>query len=74
MKRKGQTFQMWAVFNYDRPPIFIQMTRYEAKVKARDWVGGDKELAKRRRMGSITIEKVTVKRMPSATLSVKEKP
>lgn len=55
-------YPMWAVFNYNRPPIFVEYTRYEAVTQAANWVGGDKELRKRRRDGSITVEKVTVLR------------
>lgn len=55
-------YQMWALFNYNRPPIFVECTRRECAVQGKDWLGSDKAFAKARREGSITIEKVTILR------------
>lgn len=53
-----KAYKMWALFNYDRPPIFIQLTRRECVLKGSEWLG--KDFAKSRRNGSVTIEKVKV--------------
>lgn len=58
--KKGQVFKMWALFNYNRPPIFIEMTRRECVTQGINWIGGEQEMRNRMRDGSITIEKVYV--------------
>jgi hypothetical protein len=61
--KKVKVYAMWALFNYDRPPIFIDLTRREVTVQGINWVGSEKELRRFRRQGSITIEKVLVRRV-----------
>lgn len=61
MAKKPKVYRMWALFNYDRPPIFVEMTRRECKVQGIDWVGGEKKYNALVRGGSITIKKVMVR-------------
>lgn len=59
---KARVYEMWALFNYNRPPIFVECTRRECRLQGVNWLGGEKQLAKAMREGSITIERVTVRR------------
>lgn len=58
---KPKPYKMWAVFNYDRPPIFVQLTRRECVIKATRWLGGEAAYRQARRNGAITIAKITVR-------------
>lgn len=65
MKPK-KVYQMWALFNYNRPPIFVEQTQHECVTKGMDWLG-EHGFARAKREGSVTIEKVTVRRVDSGT-------
>ena len=72
MSVRSRTYNLWALFNYDRPPIYVQTTRRECVRKGINWLGGEREFRKARREGSITIEKVVLRR-PSTGSQRKEK-
>lgn len=55
-------YRMWALFNYSRAPIFVSLTRKGCVEQGIAWVGAD-HLKTSRRNGSITIEKVIVRRL-----------
>jgi len=57
---KKRVYKMWALFNTNRPPIFVEMTRRECVTQGINWIGGEREFARHRRQGWITVEKVTV--------------
>lgn len=59
---KKKVYRMWALFNYDRPPIFVETTRRDCITEGLRWIGSDAAFKNARREGSITIEKVTVHR------------
>ena len=64
---RKRTYHMWALFNFDRPPIFVELTRRECIVQGVNWLGGENELRKHRRSGSITIEKIVLRRVERTT-------
>jgi hypothetical protein len=59
---KAKVYKMWALFNYDRPPIFVKQTRHECVRKGIEWIGNEEAFKNCRREGSITIEKVVLRR------------
>ena len=61
MAKKARVYRMWALFNYDRPPIFVQQTRYECVRKGIEWLGGEAKFKRSRREGSIVIKKVVLR-------------
>lgn len=63
----AKVYKMWGLFNYERPPIFVQNTRRECVIKGIKWLGGESYFNKHRREGSITIEKIIVTRPSSTT-------
>ena len=69
MAKKPKVYSMWALFNYDRPPIFVQTTRRECVIKGINWVGGEREFKKCRRNGSIDIRKVTLRAASTGTVA-----
>jgi hypothetical protein len=64
--KKVKTYKMWALFNYDRPPIFVDLTRREVVVQGTNWLG-EHGFKRQRRNGSVTIEKVVVRRVERTT-------
>jgi hypothetical protein len=63
VRKRVKVYKMWALFNYDRPPIFVQMTRRECVIKGTNWIGNPHSFKRNRRNGSITIEKILVRRV-----------
>lgn len=63
MAKKPRRYTMWALFNYDRPPIYVTPTRRECINEGVRWIGDGVEFNRHRREGSITIEKVVVRRV-----------
>lgn len=59
---KVKKYKMWALFNYNRPPIFIELTRRECVFKGSEWLG-ERYFQRSLRNGSVTIEKVLVLRV-----------
>ncbi len=59
MASKKRTYKMWALFNTNRPPIFVEITRRECVAKGKDWLGTE-HFVRSYRNGNVTIEKVTV--------------
>jgi hypothetical protein len=55
---------MWALFNTNRPPIFIHLTRRECVKSGIEWIG-EEDFKNAMSTGYITIEKVTVRRSQS---------
>lgn len=61
MAKKAKVYRMWALFNYDRPPIFIETTRRECVTQGINWIGSERAFKHARREGSLTIKKVIVR-------------
>lgn len=61
MKKPAKVYRMWALFNYDRPPIFVELYRRECVTQGINWLGDAKKFDRQRRNGSITIRKVSVR-------------
>ncbi len=61
MTKKRKVYKMWALFNYDRPPIFVECTRRECVTQGINWIGNEHAFKRNRRNGSLTIRKVAVR-------------
>jgi hypothetical protein len=60
---KAKVYKMWALFNCNRPPIFVNCTRWAARQQGVEWLGGEERFAAAVKEGAITIEKVLVRRV-----------
>ena len=57
-----KVYKMWGLFNMNRPPIFVQRTRYECRRKGIVWTGSETRLNEGLKAGWFSIEKITVTR------------